>query len=529
MKCHEIDVILCSETYLDNRFSDSMIIKDYVIYRKDRNIFGGGVMIAVNKKYHSHYIEIDSKNFESVYCSLILKNQKFLFMSSYMSPIPTLTQINEFDKILHNIQNSYPNHKIIISGDLNINFLNHNNYLTKSLNNIFHSLKLYQLVSNPTYPSSPIHSSSNSLIDYFITNDKTIVEEVLVVDNIAERCDHLAIFAKIKIFKSEKIVKNEVKCILDINEKSTDDFRQKICQIDWRSLCDGNTIENIYQSIYTNLDYCLKSSFKMKQIKQNNTVIPRSIQKLIKLKRHINSNLKGISNDYHFFCSNFLYQLISKKLKQFHRNKFLKLIENSNNYRKLYLEIKNNIKFTKNKITIKTNDQFITNEKAICDCFAKHFSDVYNVSSKPSMIRIDSNVSNQNTLSDFSFSLTDVLREINNLDHKKSNGPSLIPTELLKNCSEIFCSIFFHLFQSIIYFSEIPNQMKISTVFPVLKPNKPKNELKSYRPVSVSDNFSKTFESLIFAQLNTFITVNNVLPDNQYGFRTGISTAFFIL
>ena len=66
--------------------------------------------------------------------------------------------------------------------------------------------------------------------------------------------------------------------------------------------------------------------------------------------------------------------------------------------------------------------------------------------------------------------------------------------------------------------------MKISSVTPVYKPNKPKDCIESYRPISVSNNFMKIFEALLFNNLNSFITTNNIIPDSQYGFRAGIST-----
>jgi hypothetical protein len=54
--------------------------------------------------------------------------------------------------------------------------------------------------------------------------------------------------------------------------------------------------------------------------------------------------------------------------------------------------------------------------------------------------------------------------------------------------------------------------MKFCSVTPVHKPNKPKDEIKSYRPVSVSENFMKLFKALILNNVNSFIASNNIIP-----------------
>jgi hypothetical protein len=51
--------------------------------------------------------------------------------------------------------------------------------------------------------------------------------------------------------------------------------------------------------------------------------------------------------------------------------------------------------------------------------------------------------------------------------------------------------------------------MKICSVTPVHKLNKPKDEIKSYR--SVSKNFMKLFEALILNNINSFTASNNVI------------------
>ena len=46
--CYDkIDIFFICETHLNDDILDSMICTNYTIYRNDRNIFGGGVMIGI--------------------------------------------------------------------------------------------------------------------------------------------------------------------------------------------------------------------------------------------------------------------------------------------------------------------------------------------------------------------------------------------------------------------------------------------------------------------------------------------------
>jgi hypothetical protein len=75
--------------------------------------------------------------------------------------------------------------------------------------------------------------------------------------------------------------------------------------------------------------------------------------------------------------------------------------------------------------------------------------------------------------------------------------------------------IFSILFNVILKYEEIPKDMKICSVTQVHKPkdvnkpNKPKDDIKSYRPVF--KNFMKLFETLIL-NMNSFIASNNIIP-----------------
>lgn len=69
---------------------------------------------------------------------------------------------------------------------------------------------------------------------------------------------------------------------------------------------------------------------------------------------------------------------------------------------------------------------------------------------------------------------------------------------------------------------------KLAKVIPILKKGKNPTDFSSYRPISLTCNLSKIFEKLIKSDLNRFLNSNNIIPHNQFGFKSKHSTVHAI-
>ena len=69
---------------------------------------------------------------------------------------------------------------------------------------------------------------------------------------------------------------------------------------------------------------------------------------------------------------------------------------------------------------------------------------------------------------------------------------------------------------------KFPHEWKKTNVVPVHKKGN-KQSLKNYRPISLLPICSKIFERLIYNEMFTFFTENNLISPNQSGFRPGDS------
>ena len=68
-----------------------------------------------------------------------------------------------------------------------------------------------------------------------------------------------------------------------------------------------------------------------------------------------------------------------------------------------------------------------------------------------------------------------------------------------------------------------PDELKVGKISPIYK-KESEELLGNYRPVSTLAIFGKIFEKVMFARLHSFLTSQNLLYENQYGFRKYHST-----
>ena len=81
------DIIFGTETWIDNNIKDSQIFTpEYNIYRNDRNLNGGGVLLAVRDNLISSPVPELQTDCEIIWCKLELVGYKAIYLTSYYNP-----------------------------------------------------------------------------------------------------------------------------------------------------------------------------------------------------------------------------------------------------------------------------------------------------------------------------------------------------------------------------------------------------------------------------------------------------------
>ena len=85
-----------------------------------------------------------------------------------------------------------------------------------------------------------------------------------------------------------------------------------------------------------------------------------------------------------------------------------------------------------------------------------------------------------------------------------------------------FCKLLSIIFNDCLNEGKFYHEWKKANVVPVHKKGN-KQSLKNYRPIPLLLTCSKIFELLIYNEMLTFFTENNLISSNQTGFRPGDS------
>ena len=112
------------------------------------------------------------------------------------------------------------------------------------------------------------------------------------------------------------------------------------------------------------------------------------------------------------------------------------------------------------------------------------------------------------------------------LNKKKSTAPGAdtIHYDMIKYSSDKCKWQLLHLINKSWMEGKLPDQWKLGTIIPILKPNKPAHDPGSYRPISLTSAICKIMETMIAHRLTSHIESNNLLAPTQSGFRKNRST-----
>ena len=122
--------------------------------------------------------------------------------------------------------------------------------------------------------------------------------------------------------------------------------------------------------------------------------------------------------------------------------------------------------------------------------------------------------------------MTQILKEITQLNSSKAGQSTDIPTKIIKQNSDIFADFILTSFNQSVANFIFPSSLKNADITPVFKKGD-RNLKDNYRPVSILSNISKTFERCMFQQISKFM--EPLLSKYQCGFRKGYNTQYCLL
>lgn len=532
-----VDIACISETFLKpNSKIDSH--KDYIMHRFDRvGRAKGGVAIIVKRNLkHELQPSYNTKLLECIGIKVFINDTVSCHILSVYHPGGS--NAREIEQHLRdditkitNIRGNY-----YICGDFNAKHREWNCNMANKAGTILQEMAgefmIYYPDSPTYYPEDP--NKSESTIDLMLSNSNLETTELKC--SVAPS-DHCVVYFRIKTSK--------------INRTENTVYRYDYRNANWRkykSLITRHIENNTFEIPCTSVDeiedhikilsklimQARSTSVKKKKINFESTRLTPEIKEMIKRKRTLRQRWQRNRNNQTKTEVNKLQKDISEKIKELKNknwNKRLSELKPSN--QTIWHIAKHCKKGTKSMPPLTNSGKtFITNrEKA--SILSEYFRDTHEnplEHNDPEHTQEVNNAVNEALEQDNRDNpeLTDVreiLSIIRNLKNPKAPGLDDVNNILIKNLPQKGFEYLKFIINSCLKLEHFPKVWKHAKVIPIPKPGKPTNEVSSYRPISLLSSISKILERILLNRINDHIEDNNIIPNEQCGFRTGRSTS----
>ena len=541
----DFTVIGISETHLKEKPSEIYNLPGYSLEFVNRNEREkGGVCLYISDKvkyklrkdlchanstYESCFIEIESNNDRSSIVGVVYRAHTSVddFMTDFS---PVIKKIDSEKKLIY------------MMGDFNIDLLKVDSH--RPTHDYLELLYSYALI--PTiYKPTRITETTATIIDNIFTNDENVIKSSILVTDIT---DHMpTVLTTSNNLKSKPIAdtfNTKISYKRKHTEANTTQFKQKLSNVKWQEVLDGNNAEDDYdkfiETFTTLYDECIPIT-KCSNNRRKEPISPwitkgllKSINNKNKLyKQYINSPTIEKRQKFKTY-KNKLNMLIRKAKRKY----FFKKFERSKNDMKQTWNTINNIlgrgkkqtcqnKFKDDHGNVFTSPEDIANQ--FNDFFVnvgpKFASDIPNTQTKYYDYLRDPKKSSMYMKPIIE---KDVIKIIDKFKQNKSAGNDNIGNHIIKKLANEIAHPLTCIFNLSISTGIVPEKLKIAKVIPIYK-KQDAEIFSNYRPVSLLPCFSKILERLVFDKCMDYININKILNDEQFGFRSNHSTYMAVL
>ena len=552
------ECLALQETKLDDTFlTNELMLGDYTIYRRDRNRFGGGVLIGVRKHLCATIGDINFDT-EGVTVNIRLCGWSFDVVSFYRPSSSNKLSIFDLDAKLRSLSARGSGRRCLtVAGDFNMpdylptGELESMSVQTRSVIEVMQTNGLENVVMSPL--------RGNNFLDLvFVT--KGVECTVTHIPAFSDHCGSVLSFDT-----------------LNISVENTSMSFRRWQHADWprarkmvsdyaHSITISDDVDDLLSHIHTIHDRVLTQCVPVCQSKRRKWQAPWYIRREINLKMRLHKLYKSEVR-----TAEVLIELSRVRtnpgwflLGRAHEYKLVYGIENRvivalarvqwafDNFKRQRSLVKNLIcQHTVNELrqkavdisaapkrfwryvnrfrkresdipTLSVGNMLYSNSYEKAEALGKAFSDVF-VRELPMtgapmfpITRVTSSIS------DMVFTNNGVRALLEKIDESKAEGPDGLSSKVLKHCATELAPMVATLFNASLASGVVPKEWRVARVIPVPKKGASCDPL-DYRPISLTSVLCKQFEHVLVRHLFHYLDEYDLLITNQHGFRRGRS------
>ena len=126
------------------------------------------------------------------------------------------------------------------------------------------------------------------------------------------------------------------------------------------------------------------------------------------------------------------------------------------------------------------------------------------------------------------FTNDEILKCIAKLNNSKSPGHDEILNEYIKLTRDAMTPVYVSLFNIILKTGFIPDEWAIGKIRPIYKNKGDVTDHNNYRPITILSCLNKLFTAVFNERLTDLLDENDMLNENQAGFRKAYSTSDYV-
>jgi len=478
--------------------------------------------IRQNLKYKR--IELPDFNYVEI---IAFKVDDLTIVGLYRPFTPTVQDeslVDNFDRLvkcLSQLEIS-PSDTIVVGGDFNVNWSTQST-LKDKLCDWANEANLVQLV-NQTTRQRLVRTTAGfrleeSCIDHLFTSD-SILEKGLTILK-AQPSDHHMLQLTINLTEPTPKKKTWIR---DWRSYSKADLLTNIRLVkenfsDW--------IENGPMSLLDRITVVLLTIFEEMvplrvAITQDRQPLNAKIEAIRKRRDRYLKKFKKSQNEEHAILAKTFSKTLKRVVKKEQRRIIQKKATTGNSKCFWSTVSKLQGKFKKQVTSLEINGETVTDELRIAEAFATGFLD------KISMLSTGQPPIAELTQPDESrmepFNSDEITKAAMKMKAKKAHGLDGIPACIIKDSMPEFGDQYLKIFNEILI-KGLPDTWRTAVVNPIHKKGA-MDQVGNYRPISNLSSLGKLFEKCVLARLDRY---DNLVGDNQHGFRTGYSTVTAML
>ncbi|MFZ2537776.1 MAG: endonuclease/exonuclease/phosphatase family protein, partial [Oscillospiraceae bacterium] len=240
------DIIGLTESWANENINDSEInFKGYTLFRNDRkNKVGGGVLLYVKNELASiRQEDVENDINETVWCEIVIENEKTLIGVCYRSPTSTVVEDLEIFKMIEKMSNK----NAFLMGDFNYGNINWDNHEAVGQGGLFldcvNDNFLSQHVRQPT--------RGKNILDLVLSTEENLVEELEIGEPFGTS-DHQIIRWKIIVSKDQSNTNRDKN--YNYFKANYESIREESNEINWEAEMLNKNAEIQWEFIKTSLE-----------------------------------------------------------------------------------------------------------------------------------------------------------------------------------------------------------------------------------------------------------------------------------